>query len=105
MNIQKIIHEGNLNYARKHLAKDYLGIGEACDIELIGLTLTRLEQTRPLISQQDYEAYELLSLLIETMPPTDFQAALFQSRYEAISFWIHRPFLVHADVSQSVEVN
>lgn len=84
MELHKIIHEGNIRLARTGLTHDYLGIDPVDDSALVHLVLTRLESLGPWITAEDYDACQLLEILIDSLPLTDPLHDEFISRLEGL---------------------
>jgi len=105
MDIQKIVHEGNIKIARSGLARDYLGIALVGDIELIQLVLAKLEQQGSPFSTDDYEACQLLEILLDTYPLTDPLHTLFLTRLEAVRAYITTPLAHQRYLLPDLKVN
>lgn len=91
MDIQKIIREGNIKVARAYLSKTYLNVSVTDDAELVHLTLTKLEEQGLPVSEEDYEAYQLLSVLMDAVPAGHPLQPAFLARMESVGECFKRP--------------
>jgi hypothetical protein len=92
MNIQKIIHEGNIKVARAWLAAEYLHVSQLADSALIPQVLDVLDQQGHLITADDFEACQLLRILLDGFPSDNLLYPVFLSRLSAIEEKFQHPF-------------
>ena len=91
MDIQKIIREGNIKVARARLSQDYLNVTVSDDAELVHRTLVKLEEQGMPAADDDYEAYQLLGILMDVFPAGHPLQASFLGRLEAVGKGFKRP--------------
>jgi len=84
MNLQQIIHKGNLNLARVWLQGTFLGTDVPDDILMVELTLTKIEISGVVECESSRKALNQVYLVLDEIPETQPEKQKLLARWEAL---------------------